>query len=56
MPVVEVKSSGKVTGYKFGQLGKLYTVAKYGKELAKYKAVMQAKAIQVAKRLKGGRT
>jgi len=45
MPIKEVKTNGKVIGYKWGNSGKVYTFAKYGKKKAYNKALKQAQAI-----------
>jgi hypothetical protein len=43
MQVIEVKDKGKVVGYKFGQFGKIYTIAEYKTpEAAKFKAILDA--------------
>jgi len=45
MPMHKVKKKGKIIGYRWGSRGKLYTIAKFGKNKAYKKAVEQAKAV-----------
>ena len=54
MPIKEIRKRNKdgkirVVGYQYGDHGKLYTVARYGKKGARAKAARQGRAIQVSK-------
>ena len=47
MPVHQVVQDGKVIGYRYGDTGKLYTIAECGTDAAaRFRAIMQARAIE----------
>lgn len=45
MPVREVRRNGVLVGYRWGNSGKLYRIAEYGKDGAYRKALEQGRAI-----------
>lgn len=54
MPVHQVVQDGKVIGYRYGETGKLYTIAECGSDAAaRFKAIMQARAIEQSQQQAG---
>jgi hypothetical protein len=53
MPVNAVIQNGKTVGYRWGDAGEIYTIAQYGNDLAKYKALAQGSAITNSMMQKG---
>ena len=54
MPIKEIRKINKdgkvkIVGYQYGDHGKLYTVARYGKKGARAKAAKQGRAIQASR-------
>ena len=50
---MSIKKNKKLIGYRYGKKGKLYTLAKFGKEKAYEKARKQGQAIKISQLRRG---